>query len=228
MKKFNIKYLISLLVLIPLLISCEKESEGLSFLTNYVIITPEGGDVLISTGGTFTDPGFTAFEGEKDVASTVTVSDDIDATTPGFYTVSYAATNADGYSSAATRTVIVQSTADYANSLDGAYHSTVLRNGALAYEDLNFTILNNVIECAAGGYYSVGRNYGPNYACAGGTITINDVDANDFSVTTAQFPVWKNKIEVTDLKVDQVAGVITWDGVADFGSTFSVTLTRIK
>lgn len=223
MKRFNMKYLISLMMVLPLLMSCEKESEGLSFITHYIIITPEGGDVLMSTGETFSDPGYTAFEGEEDVTANVVVTDNIDNTVAGFYTVTYTATNADGYSSSTTRTVIVQSTADYATTLDGVYYASVARDGVPAYDGLSFTIKDNVLQCAIGGYYSVGRNYGTDYAALGAEVSVSDLSA-----TTATMPAWGYTVEVSDMVADATTGTISWDGTASFGAVFSVTLERIK
>ena len=47
-----------LLVLALVLSNCEKESEGLTYITYYAEITLEGGIVTIPLNGTYTEPGY--------------------------------------------------------------------------------------------------------------------------------------------------------------------------
>ena len=83
-----------------LAISCDREfdSEGVSRITTYATLTMQG-EVWnrIAQGGTWTDQGVTAKEGEADIEVTVG-GDVVDVNTPGAYAISYTATNKDGFS----------------------------------------------------------------------------------------------------------------------------------
>ena len=87
---------------------CEKTTEGLTKVTYYVNFELNGDDpMLVPVGSTFSDPGVVAMEGEEDVTASVTVNSDVKADQIGLYSVSYSATNADGFSSSVKRTVVV-------------------------------------------------------------------------------------------------------------------------
>lgn len=65
--------------------------------------------IIINRGSVYTDPGCTAYDTRYgDISSSVAISDNIDANTPGIYTVRYNVTTEDGYSAVeVVRTVIV-------------------------------------------------------------------------------------------------------------------------
>lgn len=80
--------------------SCEEDkvTEGISSITFYPVITLKGEQWnQVPVGGTFTDPGATATEGETEIQ--VKVSGTVDTKTPGVYVITYDAVNKDGYSS---------------------------------------------------------------------------------------------------------------------------------
>jgi hypothetical protein len=82
----------------------------------------------IVKGGTFTDPGVTAKEGEADLQ--VSISGTVDANTVGVYNLVYSATNKDGFSSTVTRTVAVLPVAEQAGvDISGSYANV----GAFTY-----------------------------------------------------------------------------------------------
>jgi hypothetical protein len=86
--------------------ACEKESLGVSKITTYPTIELKGDVAMtILVGGTYTEPGFTALEGDKDITSSAVVKGTVDTNTPGVYTISYTATNSDGFSYTARRYV---------------------------------------------------------------------------------------------------------------------------
>ena len=107
------KIAISIITLFIFFTSCNKvdihntaDKVGISKVTHYATIKLTGDPVIsIVKGGTFTDPGVTATAGDKELPVTTTGS--VDASTVGLYTLTYSATNADGFSSSATRTVVV-------------------------------------------------------------------------------------------------------------------------
>lgn len=78
----------------------ETDSEGLSRLTYYAVITLEGDQWnSIPVGGSWTDPGAKATEDGVEI-DLVIGGDEVDTSTPGVYTIEYSAVNKDGYSSA--------------------------------------------------------------------------------------------------------------------------------
>ena len=77
--------------------------------------------VAIPVGGSFTDPGAEATAGGT--AVTPVVGGAINYNTPGVYTLTYTATNSDGFSAVRNRTVVVYSTdaSAAAHDLSGNY-----------------------------------------------------------------------------------------------------------
>jgi len=109
--------------------SCEKDPivntpdmVGTSKVTYYPIITLTGNSIVaVENGSAFTDPGVKAVAGSSDVP--VITSGTINTDEDGVYSLTYTATNSDGFSSTASRTVVVYSTDDAAAShdLSGTY-----------------------------------------------------------------------------------------------------------
>ncbi|QHT65987.1 DUF5011 domain-containing protein [Rhodocytophaga rosea] len=95
-------------MLVTLFWSCEKEldTEGLSRITTFADIQVTGDELAIVTlGQPYTDPGATAVENGKSV--TVTTEGEVDVNTAGIYTITYSATNSDGFPNEASRLVAV-------------------------------------------------------------------------------------------------------------------------
>jgi hypothetical protein len=136
MKKY-INYLVMLAVSSLLLTACSKDNfnykdgyVGSSKITTYPEITVKGEDyMIVAKGGAFTDPGATAKAGTADVKVT---SNTISTAAAGVYTITYTATNVDGFSATAIRHVIVWSTdaSAQANDFSGNYARTT--NGSVA------------------------------------------------------------------------------------------------
>ncbi|WP_353717919.1 DUF5011 domain-containing protein [Dyadobacter sp. 676] len=102
--------------------SCDEDkvTEGISTITYYPIITLKGDQWnVVKVGGTFTDAGATAKEGDKDIEVKVTGS--VDTKTPGVYVIQYDAVNKDGYSSTEYRYVGVISNAAWGVDISGSY-----------------------------------------------------------------------------------------------------------
>jgi hypothetical protein len=112
----NIKYLaIGALVALSLT-SCDKDTEGLTDVLYYPVITVEGPQtVLLTLGDTYEDPGYTASLGDEDYTSNVQVSTNLDTSSPGFYTVTYSVANPEGFSATATREVWVNNPGHFNN-----------------------------------------------------------------------------------------------------------------
>ena len=107
------RYAFLLIAFVAVFASCNKDKiintpdrVGISKVTYYANITLTGNPVLsIIKGATFTDPGVKAEAGGKDVP--VTTTGTVNTNEVGLYTLNYSATNADGYSSSASRVVVV-------------------------------------------------------------------------------------------------------------------------
>lgn len=128
------------LIAIAMLVSavgCKKKIEDVSevITASYPVITINGPQfVSLPVGGSFVDQGSTAVDsisGEYSLQP-ISVTNDIDPTTPGFYTVQYNYKNKYGYTSNATRFVLVT---DVSNTID--YSGLYLRTSNSA--PANFT-----------------------------------------------------------------------------------------
>lgn len=186
------KIFLLVLVLGLILSSCEeKESMGVSKVTNYANMTVTGADPLFWEIGTpFVDPGCVALEGETDISTKITIESDVDANKVGRYHMTYNVLNQDGFPAKASRLVYVYKSTDPRNgyydcksvrSYKGAAYTTrgpwagsimVLGNGSdeLWIEDL------------IGGWYYIGNSYGIDYATAG--VAKFNISSNPNTMTT--------------------------------------------
>lgn len=122
-------YFIVCAALLLVIGSCQKlTTEGLTRTTYYPIITLQGDDpLLVPVGSAYNDPGVTATEGGEDVTSKVVVGGDkIDPNKIGLYSVTYSATNVDGFDASISRTVIVFDPS-VTVSIAGSYHADMDR-----------------------------------------------------------------------------------------------------
>ncbi|UII20182.1 DUF5011 domain-containing protein [Fulvivirga ligni] len=121
MKHINKIYILLFMLASFSMFSCEdEETDDVSFITNYPVFELEG-DAIISivAGGSYSEPGVVATEDGQELE--VTVLGTVNATTPGQYTVTYSATNSDGFDGTAQRLVIVTSEDVSGVDLSGAY-----------------------------------------------------------------------------------------------------------
>lgn len=106
LKAMNRYFKLSFLFILFLATSCEKETEGISKLTQFASFAMEGDRYMsIIVGQTYTDPGVTAKEGETDLD--VKVAGQVDVNTPGVYEIVYSAINKDGFPGSVTRSIAV-------------------------------------------------------------------------------------------------------------------------
>ncbi|WP_345950433.1 DUF5011 domain-containing protein [Mucilaginibacter sp. PAMB04274] len=108
--------------------SCQKDKfdykegyVGESKITNYATFTMKG-DTYTSVvkGSTYTDAGAAAKEGSSDLK--VTATGTVNTAVVGLYTISYSATNSDGFPASVTRYVAVIPTAEVAGvNVAGSY-----------------------------------------------------------------------------------------------------------
>lgn len=197
-----------------MLASCDKETEGVTGVTYYATLQLEGPDrILITAGQPFEDPGYEAELGGEDVTQDVVVTTDIDTNVPGLYTVNYSITNADGFSSSASRTVMVvdpndpvsgfytvstDSYRDYAGVVYyGGYPLTVIGDGSGCYE----------IDDVMGGWYSYRAGYGMDYAMYGQVSLGAD---NSLTLDYSIVPGWGDTAESFSGSFDPATNTLSW------------------
>ncbi len=115
------KFLLGL-VFLAFLNSCSEEAPIESNITNYATFEVIGGQyTMVEAGTTYNDPGVIAKAGETELP--VTISGSVNTGQVGLYTLTYSATNADGFSASTSRYVIVADDPAYiaGNDLSGGY-----------------------------------------------------------------------------------------------------------
>jgi len=232
------------------LVSCIKEdtTANVSRITNYPIITVNGPSFLIvNEGSNYVDAGAVSTEDGNEIETITSFGNGtyfgtpgVDTSTPDQYLITYSAQNADGFSGSALREVWVAPPAgDLKTSISGLYTSSVQRAPLFApsakYNDLEFVFIIQTgantykLSHAIGGYYGMGRGYGPGYIAAGAVITANDIATNDFTISQATFPIWGNTVDVSEFTVDSGTKTITFTGNGNFGNgTFKVQLKQVE
>lgn len=232
-----------LLLVTTVMVSCVEDSTGeVSRVTTYPTITIEGdATVYVEQGTTYEDAGAISMAGETVLETTTTLgsgtysSASFGTDVVDTYTITYSALNEDGFAGNALRTVVVYpAVVDMATNLEGAYMSDIQRVGSDLQEGNSYVFITSTgantydLSHAVGGYYDLGRGYGPGYAARGSVITANDIASNDITVSDGQFPIWGNVVTVTEFTVDAANNTITYTGTGDWGSAFEVTLTKVQ
>lgn len=110
-----LKYLAFSALVALSLTSCDKTTEGLTDTLYYPVITLEGGDILLSVGDEYEEPGFSAALGDEDLTANVEVSSDVDTSAPGFYVVVYSVADAEGHVANEVRNVWVNNPGHFDN-----------------------------------------------------------------------------------------------------------------
>jgi hypothetical protein len=226
--------------------SCSEDtSSDVSRVTNYPLITLLGDDVVyVHKGDPFTDPGVIVTEGGVEIPYTTTVTGQfrggstLDTDVEDIYTITYAATNQDGFMGSATRTVIVADTGDLVTNIAGLYRSTVTRNGTLTaqYTDLEYVLIwknddgTYQMSDGIGGYYSIGRAYGNAYNATPMVITANNIPANDFDVSDYEVGTFGDPVHNTAFTVNAANQTINFTSVWSTSTvyTFNVLLEQAQ
>lgn len=101
----------------------DDDTENVSSITNFAAITVLGdSEIIISQDDPFTDPGAdVTIAGEPVPFETSTI---VDSSVPGVYFITYSATNEDGFTATASRTVVVVSTEPSIFNLAGSWQRT--------------------------------------------------------------------------------------------------------
>lgn len=171
---------------------------------------------LLKLNEQFSDPGAEATEKGNPVPIKQTGA--VSTSEPGFYHLSYSATNSDGFSSAVNRTVIVYET----KPVTGIYNGTrVGRTGGLiliaSQPDGSYYISDLL-----GGYYEFGQGFGPDYA-APAILTVN---GNEF--TTPGGVCAFGPVEISNAKISDDQRTWEWTiTLTDFAFSFNVKLSKI-
>lgn len=216
------------------LASCSKDTEGLTGITYYPVIELEGPTYDIAEAGTpFVDPGYSASLNGEDYSSHVEITTrmDLNNPKPGYYSITYSATNSDGFSASATRYVIVADNDDpvsgyYTTNTDsfrdyngviyyGGYPEVVYANGDGTYH----------ISDLLAGWYQYRAGYGSAYAL-GGEISV-DADGN-IELLDSYLSSWGDSAnELTDGKFDEATGTIQYIvSYTNYPFLFNVTLNK--
>ncbi len=210
--------------------SCEKETEGVTGITYYPVITINGGEeTVVKVGESYTDEGCTVTLNGEDVTEIAQTINTVDAQNMGIYTVTYSAVNEDGFSASATRNVYVVNpgnfdTIYYGETTYGTRHYTNAPVVITSLGDGEYEI-----DDIMGGFYWYGRypGYEPTYDFhAEAKIKLND----DNSIELLEVGSWQfgsNEITIKSSAYDKETGEIAF--VFDFGGAdFSLNLTPIE
>lgn len=203
-----------------LAVSCKKvTTDGVTRVTYYPTLTLLGpAYVTMDLGSTFSDPGFTAIMNEEDISDQVEITDNIDSSKPGLYTVNYSFVNPDGITASAQRYVIVAPAGDKVTGhyvvqpgtqrVDAAANYSGYDVLILPYEE-NRTIVPGVYNVSdlLGGWYDKRAGYGVDYRAVG----IIQVGGSAVSMLYAQIAGWPSyPLSMTGGKWDEADGVITY------------------
>ena len=221
-------------MLLPVFTSCSKDSEGLTKITTYAVITLNGGNVVTTpVGQPFVDPGCVAMQGTEDVSANVTVTGNVNTSKLGFYTLVYRVVNEEGFPASATRTVAVVDPNNFAS----AYLASC-SYGTRSYSNLKIFITDNgdgtySIDDLAGGLYCQGRY--PGYEAYGYDFWYDDKLKLDGTTVTLAGDMgdgmnwyWEEPLDVLDGTYDAETGTISYKAAfsGNPDDAIQVTLTK--
>lgn len=229
------KYIAFLPIALLLLTACDEETADKTFITYYPELTLAGdATVYVDKGSEYEEPGYSATLNGEDVTDQVIVSGEVDASTSGIYTITYLIYNEDGFSSSATRTIIVL---DASDPVEGIYmtdpNNYRLYSGAqVAYGD-SYQILvigqgdgYYYVDDLLGGWYRDRAGYGDSYAMQGYIIV--DADAGTVELYYGYVPGWGDYAEfMSDGSYDATTGTISYMiEYTTYPMDFYVTMTK--
>lgn len=209
------------------LTSCSKDQHTDTRVTNYIILTVNGDEVVyVNAGDTYVDAGCKAEAAGQDVSDKVVTTNPVDTKVIGPYTVTYKATNEDGFSSSANRYVYVGeplvgtvSPGSYRQNSAGTitkwsgYDIDMLTDGNGKYW----------VEDLLGGYYEQRAGYGSAYSMKG-FLQVNADNTVDL-VGGGDVAGWGDHYDdFKDGKYDPATKTISYD-VVYAGMDFNVILT---
>lgn len=213
---------------------CSKDSEGLTSITYYPVISLEGDSyMIVDKGSNFVDPGFNVTLNGEDVTSQATVKSNVDTSKSGVYSIVYSAVNADGFSASETRTVVVLDATDAIEGFYATDASSYRINAAgtktVYGSSFELLIIGNgdgtyEVEDLLGGYYSQRAGYGANYNCTG-TIAIDE--SGKVTALESYVAGWGDSLDkdLIDGTYDAATGTFSWNAPYA-GMNFYVTMTK--
>jgi len=213
------------------LLSCEKDTEGVSFETHYPTFEMAGTNPYnLAIGTSYVEPGIKAYAGTEEL--TVESSNNIDEDVLGIYVVDYSATNSDGFSASTTRTVAVYDPSAPTTDFSGTYVSSIVRteaDGSVPRPRGDYSVeITKVgpgifyVSDLLGGFYAVGSGYGSAYAMHG-YIALNA--DNTLTLLSSHVDAWGDSLaDFYDGVYDPDSGGFTWKSVYAGGDIFTVTL----
>lgn len=234
MKKLTILYI--LLVLGIAFTSCERDtsSQDTSKITYFVNFELEDVETfpyilnryftILDVGTVYTEPGYTATEGDNDVTADVRVVGDADGSTIGYYAINYSATNVDGFDASIKREVLVYDPADFApDELEGTYAGIRENKGKGASVEIKKVKegLYYVSDWLVG-YYEVVAGYGVAYSAPGFFQLNTD---NTIRWIWGFVPGWGEWVKPVDGVYDPVAKKFTYTAQFETGFSFPASLT---
>jgi hypothetical protein len=203
--------------------------------TNAPVITPANGDegttnYTVERGTTYVDPGATADTGE-----TVTVNtSQLNMSVSGTYTVTYSATDVDGNTGTASRTVIVEDTnapvITLVNGDQGTTDYTVERGttyvdpGATTDTGETVTVNTTQLNMAVSGTYTVtysATDVDGNTGTASRTVIVEDTNAPVITLVNGD-------IGTTNYTVERGTTYVDPGATADTGELVTVNTTQLN
>lgn len=217
--KSKLIYLMMIALATVSVVGCDDESTaGMTRITYYPELALEGATTLyLDKGAAFADPGYSASLNGEDVTDDVKVTSNVDTANSGVYSISYSITNADGFSSTASRTVIVT---DPADAVEGVYDvdptSYRLYNGsqvAFGGEYVVLILRNSdgtfAIDDFFAGWYAQRAGYDAAKYSMKGNMSV--ADNGDITVLNSLVQGWGDSVVSLTGKVDTAAQTITYD-----------------
>lgn len=214
--------------------SCDDDSTaGVTSITYYPVLSLNGDATLhVDKGSAFVDPGCAAEMNGEDISSSVVVSGSVNTAKSGIYTLTYSASNDDGFSASVSRRVIVTDPNDAHEGLfvSDAANSARDYNGAQTKFGGSFEVVitNNDdgtyhVTDLLGGWYSQRAGYGDNYNMVG-DVTI----AEDGTMTLLNSLIggWGDSLVDFSGNFDAASGTYTWDAEYVSSMKFHVVLNK--
>jgi hypothetical protein len=218
------------------LTSCQEETTaGYDKITYYAKLEMSGdATMLLPKGEAYVEPGVIGtIDGEE---VTVDIAGAVNSSVPGPYRLTYSVTNADGFMSSTSRTVIVYDTAEsplasgYYTVGAGSKRTTTTSGAVTAFSGYSILIYQEspgVFYCSdfLGGYYDVRAGYGSAYAMTG-HFTLNAdntiTEGDDLYVAG-----WNDTLDDwSNASLDPATGTITWDVAYAANYVWTVVLNK--
>jgi hypothetical protein len=143
----RLTYLFFGIVLFTSIVSCKKETLGVSKITYYPEVSVKGNTYMsIMVDGEYIEEGALALiDGEEVEYETI---GSVDPSTPGLYQIDYSAVNVDGFSQSATRYIAVTNCPDDVD-ISGTYN-----------RNISGTLYPNVVTKLSRGFFLAGNLLG--------------------------------------------------------------------